>query len=109
VHKGKEIQNTSNYKISSRSLVWKSYLKKINYLYLERVVTTFLVSTFPRGAVYRIKGFLVDIKDTIKGFNMIIDGELDHLPESAFNLRYNRNNRSGEKMLAEMHSLRFKV
>jgi F-type H+-transporting ATPase subunit beta len=23
----------------------------------------------------------------LKGFNMIIDGELDHLPESAFNLK----------------------
>jgi F-type H+-transporting ATPase subunit beta len=33
-----------------------------------------------------LKGVLVDIKDTIKGFNMIIDGELD-LPESAFNLK----------------------
>jgi F-type H+-transporting ATPase subunit beta len=32
-----------------------------------------------------LKGVLVDIKDTIKGFNMIIDG--DHLPESAFNLK----------------------
>jgi F-type H+-transporting ATPase subunit beta len=31
-------------------------------------------------------GVLVDIKDTIKGFNMIINGELDHLPEAAFNL-----------------------
>ena len=29
---------------------------------------------------------LVDIQDTIKGFNMIMDGELDHLPEAAFNL-----------------------
>ena len=28
-----------------------------------------------------LKGVLVDIKDTIKGFNMIMDGELDHLPE----------------------------
>ncbi|HTF82445.1 MAG TPA: F0F1 ATP synthase subunit beta [Cytophagales bacterium] len=33
-----------------------------------------------------LKGALVDIKDTIKGFNMILKGELDHLPESAFNL-----------------------
>ena len=32
-------------------------------------------------------GVLVDIKDTIKGFNMIMDGELDHLPEAAFNLK----------------------
>ena len=26
------------------------------------------------------------IEDTIKGFNMILSGELDHLPEAAFNL-----------------------
>jgi len=32
------------------------------------------------------EGVLVDIKDTINGFNMIMDGELDHLPEAAFNL-----------------------
>jgi len=33
-----------------------------------------------------LKGELVNIKDTIKGFNMIMDGALDHLPEAAFNL-----------------------
>ncbi|PJJ58903.1 F0F1 ATP synthase subunit beta [Hymenobacter chitinivorans] len=33
-----------------------------------------------------LAGVLVDIKDTIKGFNAIIDGTYDHLPESAFNL-----------------------
>ena len=33
-----------------------------------------------------IPGALVDIKDTIKGFNMILAGELDHLPEQAFYL-----------------------
>src|SRR5690554_6848918 len=31
------------------------------------------------------KGTLVDIKDTIKGFNMIMDGEVDMYPEAAFN------------------------
>ena len=31
-----------------------------------------------------MKGVFVSIEDTIKGFNMILDGELDHLPESAF-------------------------
>ncbi len=31
-------------------------------------------------------GKYVKIEDTIKGFNMIIDGELDHLPENAFHL-----------------------
>ena len=31
-----------------------------------------------------IKGVMVPIEDTIKGFNMILDGEVDHLPEQAF-------------------------
>jgi len=31
-----------------------------------------------------MKGVFVPIEDTIKGFNMIMDGELDYLPESAF-------------------------
>ena len=48
-------------------------------------------------------GVLVDIKDTIKGFNMIMDGELDHLPEAAFNLKGNIEEaiEEGEKMLSE--------
>ena len=29
-------------------------------------------------------GVMVDIEDTIKGFNMILDGEVDYLPEQAF-------------------------
>ena len=46
---------------------------------------------------------LVDIKETIKGFNMIMDGELDHIPESAFNLKGTVEEaiEAGEKMLAE--------
>jgi F-type H+-transporting ATPase subunit beta len=50
-----------------------------------------------------IPGVLVDIKDTIKGFNMIMDGELDRLPESAFNLKGSIQEaiEAGEKMLAE--------
>ena len=31
-----------------------------------------------------VKGVMVDIQDTIKGFNMILDGECDYLPEQAF-------------------------
>jgi F-type H+/Na+-transporting ATPase subunit beta len=47
---------------------------------------------------------LVDIKDTIKGFNMIMDGQLDHLPEAAFNLVGTIEDAiaKGEKMLAEV-------
>ncbi len=50
-----------------------------------------------------IPGVLVDIKETIKGFNMIMDGELDHLPEAAFNLKGTIEEaiEAGEKMLAE--------
>ncbi|MEJ5302669.1 MAG: F0F1 ATP synthase subunit beta [Bacteroidales bacterium] len=33
-----------------------------------------------------IKGTMVSIEDTIKGFNMILDGEVDEYPEAAFNL-----------------------
>ena len=31
-----------------------------------------------------VPGVMVDIEDTIKGFNMILDGECDYLPEQAF-------------------------
>ena len=31
-----------------------------------------------------VKGVMVNIEDTIKGFNMILDGEVDELPEQAF-------------------------
>jgi F-type H+-transporting ATPase subunit beta len=50
-----------------------------------------------------LKGVLVDIKDTIKGFNMIMNGELDHLPEAAFNLVGTIEDAiaKGEKMMAE--------
>ncbi len=50
-----------------------------------------------------LKGVLVDIKDTIRGFNEIMDGKHDHLPESAFNLVGTIEDAvvKGEKMLAE--------
>jgi len=31
-----------------------------------------------------VPGVMVSIEDTIKGFNMIMDGEVDYLPEQAF-------------------------
>ncbi len=47
-------------------------------------------------------GKLVSIEDTIKGFNMIIDGEVDQYPEAAFNLvgTIEEAIEKGEKMLA---------
>lgn len=51
-----------------------------------------------------IPGVFVDIQDTIKGFNMIMDGEVDQYPEAAFNLKGSIEDviAAGEKMLAEV-------
>jgi len=53
-----------------------------------------------------LKGVLVDIKDTIKGFNMIMDGEVDEYPEAAFNLvgSIEEAIEKGKKLLAEANS-----
>ena len=50
-----------------------------------------------------LEGKLVSIEDTIKGFNMIMSGEVDQYPESAFNLvgTIEEAIAKGEKMLAE--------
>ncbi len=51
-----------------------------------------------------IPGALVDIKDTIEGFNMIINGELDKYPEAAFNLKGSIQEAidAGEKMIRKI-------
>lgn len=48
-------------------------------------------------------GEYVKIEDTIKGFNMILDGELDHLPENAFHLvgTIEQAVEKGERLIAE--------
>jgi len=50
-----------------------------------------------------IPGKLVSIEDTIKGFNMIMDGEVDKYPEAAFMLVGNIEEaiEKGEKLLSE--------
>jgi F-type H+-transporting ATPase subunit beta len=49
-----------------------------------------------------IPGAFVNIEDTIKGFNMIMDGQVDEYPESAFNLvgTIEEAIEKGKKMLA---------
>ena len=69
-----------------------------------RRVQRFLSQPFHVAEAFTgLKGVLVDIKDTIKGFNAIMDGEYDHLPEMAFNLVGNIEDavRKGEKIMAE--------
>ncbi len=48
-------------------------------------------------------GVLVPIEETIRGFNMILDGEVDEYPEAAFMLKGNIDEviEAGKKMLAE--------
>jgi len=50
-----------------------------------------------------LKGVLVPIEETIKGFNMILDGEVDEYPEAAFNLvgSIDEAIEKGKKLLAE--------
>ncbi len=50
-----------------------------------------------------LKGTVVSIEDTIKGFNMILDGEVDEYPEAAFNLvgTIEEAIEKGKKLLAE--------
>jgi F-type H+-transporting ATPase subunit beta len=73
-----------------------------------RRVQRFLSQPFHVAEAFTgLKGVLVDIKDTIKGFNAIMDGEYDHLPEMAFNLvgGIEQAVEKGEKMLAEAKGL----
>lgn len=51
-----------------------------------------------------LKGVLVSIEDTIKGFNMILDGKVDEYPEAAFNLvgSIEEAIEKGKKMLADV-------
>ena len=50
-----------------------------------------------------LEGALVPIEDTIKGFRMILEGEMDRYPEAAFNLKGSIEDviEAGEKMLSE--------
>ena len=50
-----------------------------------------------------IKGTMVPIEETIRGFNMIMDGEVDQYPEAAFNLVGTIDDaiEKGKKILAE--------
>ena len=72
-----------------------------------RRVQRFLSQPFHVAEAFTgLKGVLVDIKDTIKGFNMIMDGELDKYPEAAFNLvgSIEQAIEKGERLIAEAKS-----
>lgn len=69
-----------------------------------RRVQRFLSQPFHVAEAFTgIPGVLVPIEETIKGFNMIMDGEVDKYPEAAFNLVGNIEMaiEKGERLIAE--------
>jgi len=69
-----------------------------------RRVQRFLSQPFHVAEAFTgLKGVLVSIEDTIKGFNMILNGEVDDLPEAAFNLvgSIDEAKEKGKKILKE--------
>jgi len=69
-----------------------------------RRVQRFLSQPFHVASQFTgLEGVFVNIEDSIKGFNMIMDGEVDKYPEAAFNLVGTIEDaiEKGEKMLAE--------
>lgn len=73
-------------------------------VFRARKVQRFLSQPFHVAEQFTgIPGVLVPIEETIRGFNMIMAGELDRYPEAAFNLKGKIEEviTAGEKMLAE--------
>ena len=79
-------------------------ISTVNTLLDASTTTRFLSQPFHVAEQFTgIKGVLVDIQDTIKGFNMILNGEMDQYPEAAFNLKGSIDDviEAGKKMLAD--------
>ena len=69
-----------------------------------RRISRFLSQPFHVATQFTgLEGALVSIEDTIKGFNMILNGDLDKYPEAAFNLKGTIDEviEAGDKLLAE--------
>ncbi|MCT4697276.1 MAG: F0F1 ATP synthase subunit beta [Candidatus Cardinium sp.] len=78
----------------------------IRTVYRARKVERFLSQPFNVAERFTgLTGTRVPVEDTIKGFNMIIDGAVDHLPEMAFNLVGNIEQaiEKGKKMLGNQN------
>lgn len=76
-------------------------------VYRARKVQRFLSQPFNVAERFTgIKGEHVSIEDTIKGFNMIVDGAVDYLPEMAFNLvgTIEQAISKGEKLLSKRNA-----
>jgi len=77
-------------------------------VYRARRVQRFLSQPFHVAEQFTgFKGCMVSIEDTIKGFNMIMNGEVDEYPEAAFNLvgTIEEAIEKGEKILENLNNL----
>ena len=73
-------------------------------VFRARKVQRFLSQPFHVAEQFTgLKGVLVPIEETIRGFNMIMDGEVDDYPEAAFNLVGTIDDaiEKGKKLLAQ--------
>lgn len=82
-------------------------LSEADKLTVERArkLQRFLSQPFAVAQVFTgIEGVLVDLKDTIRSFKAIINGEGDDLPESAFYMvgDIDAARAKGEKIIAEL-------
>jgi F-type H+-transporting ATPase subunit beta len=76
-------------------------------VYRARKVQRFLSQPFHVAEAFTgLKGVLVPIEETIRGFNMIMDGEVDEWPEAAFNLVGNIDDAiaKGKKLIEQAKS-----
>ena len=82
----KSFRSTKNCRISLQSLVWKSLSDEDkNIVFRARKIQKFLSQPFHVAENFTgIPGKYVPLKETIRGFKMIIDGEMDEYPENAF-------------------------
>ncbi len=72
-----------------------------------RRVQRFLSQPFHVAEAFTgLAGVMVPIEETIRGFNMIMDGEVDEFPEAAFHLKGTIDDviEAGKKMIAESNN-----
>ena len=72
-----------------------------------RKIQRFLSQPFHVAEAFTgLKGVFVDINDTIKAFNSIMDGEVDEYPEAAFNLVGTLDDaiEKGKKLIAQANA-----
>lgn len=79
-------RSTRNCRILSLFWVWRSFPRRIKLrVYRARKIQRFLSQPFHVAEVFTgIPGKYVPVKETIRGFKAIIDGDMDEYPEAAF-------------------------